>query len=172
MEDIKTIVEKLNKDEIKAIKDAHSYTWSQTGILYLLRSYISDIRHDRINLLNMECRGIDVVRHFLSHNYTEKVELKKWDMQGDTIVELKTRHNDGAISFKYDGTKYFPELYNDKNKKFEINISFDLSKVSIGASLFKAISIKELFFLGELCNNSLRKLIGIINNQGMDSRPI
>ncbi len=187
----------------------------------MLAAYISDIRHDRENLLNIEHRDIDlegfmirgkgilqfvneirfsgefiksylfaiaknffrgtahpiyeisnnlkvkellskvcfknekhfqnfidilsVIRHFLSHNYTEKVVLKKWDMNEDsTIVELKKRHNGGVISFDYNGREFFPELY--KDSEFKINISLDLSKVSVGSSLFKAINIKELFF--------------------------
>lgn len=242
MDNIKVLVDNLNENEIQAIKEAHQYSWSQTGILCLLMAYISDIRQDRENLLNIEHRAIDlegfriqgkdifqfikeirfsgelskaylfaiaknyfrgtthpiyeisnnpkvknliskvcfedqnhfqnfidtlsVVRHFLSHNYTERVVLKIWDMNEDsTIVKLKERYNDGVISFKYDGKKYFPELY--KENRFEINISLDLSKVNIGASLFKAISIKELFFLGELCNNSLKKSVDLINCQGI-----
>lgn len=239
MENIKTLVAKLDNNEIISIKEAHQYTWSQVGILCLVIAYISDIRHDRENLLNIEHRTINlegfmiqgkdiltfineirfsgefsksylfaiaknffrgtthpvyeisnnvkikgliamicfedqnhfqnfidilsIVRHFLSHNYTEKVVLKKWDMKKDsTIVELKRRHNDGVISFKYNGAKYFPEIY--KESDFEIDIAFNLSNAVIGNSLFKAISIKDLFFLGELCNNLLRKLIDIINN--------
>ena len=106
---------------------------------------------------------LSIVRHFLSHNYTEKVVLKRWDMKKDsTIVELKRRHNDGVISFKYNGAEYFREIYKESN--FQIDIAFNLSNAVIGNSLFDAISIKDLFFLGELCNNSLRKLIDIINN--------
>lgn len=242
MDNIKDLVGKLDKDEIKAIKEAHQYSWSQAGILYLLAAYISDIQHDRENLLNIDHRAINlegfmiqgkhilqfineirfpgepykaymfaiaknffrgtthpiyeitlnekvkkliskvcfedqnhfqnfidivsVVRHFLSHNYTEKVVLKSWDLHKDsTIVGLKKRHTNGIISFKYNGKKYFSDFY--KENGFEIDISLDLSKVSVGDSLFKAISIKELFFIGELCNNSLKKTIDIINCQGI-----
>ena len=235
---VKKLINQLKDNEIKAIKDAHEYTWSQLGVLTLIISYISDIRHDRANLLNIEHRTIDlegfriqgqyildfikevrfsgessktyliaiaknffrgtthpvyeishnskiknlfsticfddnqhfqnfidilsIVRHFLSHNYTQKVILKNWDMQnGSTIAQLKSRHNDGIISFNYNGKKYFPEIY--KEIGFEITISLDLSKISVGSSLFNAISIKELFLLGELCNNILKKSIDIIN---------
>ncbi len=244
MNDIKTLLGKLTDNEIKAIREAHQYSWSQFGILHLLVAYISDIRHDRENLLNIEHRDIDlegfmirgkdilqsineirfsgefsksylfviaknlfrgtahpiyeisndsnvkellskvcfkdenhfqnfidilsVVRHFLSHNYTQTVVLKKWDMKKDsTIVELKKRHNDSVISFEYNGREFFPELY--KDSVFKINISLVLSKVSVGTSLFEAIGIKELFFLSELCNNSLKKTIDIIDNHGIKS---
>lgn len=103
---------------------------------------------------------VRVIRHFLSHNYTEKVVLKNWDIQKDsTISNLLENNKDGCIVFKYDGAKYL------SNYNFEIDISFDLSNVKIGQSLFEAISIKELFFLGELCNNCLRKVIDVIQKR-------
>lgn len=103
---------------------------------------------------------VSVIRHFLSHNFTEKVVLKKWDIQKDsTIANLLKNNKNGPIVFKYNGAKYFSG-YN-----FEIDISFELSNVTIGQSLFEAITIKELFFLGELCNNCLKKVIDVIQER-------
>ncbi len=240
MVNTKKLIDKLSESEIKSITEAHQYSWSQTGILCLITSYISDIRNDRENVTYIEHRAVSlegfmingkailsvineirfskelyesyllsmaknffrgtahpiyeisnnpkvkqliasvcfenqthfqnfidilsVIRHFLSHNYTEKVILKNWDMKKDsTIAQLKKDHCDEIISFNYNGTKYFPEVY--KENEFEINISLDLSKINIALSLFDAISIKELFFLGELCNNSMKKALDVINEQ-------
>ena len=103
---------------------------------------------------------VTVVRHFLSHNYTEKVVLKNWDIKKDsTISNLLKNNKNGSIVFKYNGAKYFSG-YN-----FEIDISFELSNMKIGQSLFEAITINELFFVGELCNNCLKKVIDIIQER-------
>lgn len=97
-----------------------------------------------------------IIRHFLSHNYSERVLLKKWDLNNDsTVTNLKKSYD--KVLFNYDGKKYFSEAYG--NRPFNIDILFDLSKIDIGVSLFDIISFKELFFLCELCNNSLFKAI-------------
>ena len=42
------------------MKDAHVYTWAQFDVLHLVMSYISDIKHDRANTINMEHRTTDI----------------------------------------------------------------------------------------------------------------
>lgn len=101
-----------------------------------------------------------IIRHFLSHNYTTKVVLKKWDTKGDDLKNLIKEYGN-KVDFQYVGKELFPEVYSDSD--FKIDISLDLSSLKVGQSLFDAIEIKQLLFLGELCNNCLSKLNSIIN---------
>lgn len=236
MDETINLVNELSESQVKAIEDAHLYTWAQMEILALITSYISDIRNDRANITNIEYRSISlegylihgkhicevikdirfreieakrhlytiaknffrgtthpiyeitkdenvkelimklcfedtiqfqsffnvltIIRHFLSHNYTEHVIIKNWDLRNDSVAAKLKKETGGLILFKYNGSKYFPEAY--KEEPFEIDISLNLDAIEIGKSLFDAIQIRDLFFLGELCNNSLFKTINTI----------
>ena len=218
----------LNERQISAINEAHLYAWSQTRILFLFMSYVSDLTNNRVKIQDrtiklygylihdilikeaieqvinkgpelemyffataknffrgttkpiyeicqdpivkdLICKiffidkdhfksfhGISsIIRHFLSHNYTTKVVLKKWDVEGTDLQSLR-RDFGNKVEFQYVGKKLFPEVYKDSD--FQINISIDLSIIKAGTSLFDAIEITQLLFLGELCNNCLTKL--------------
>ena len=110
---------------------------------------------------------LSVIRHFLSHNYSEKVILGNWDLKEDsTISKLKIEKNVN-ISFMYIGEEFF-EGYKDSD--FVVDISLDLGKIKIGQSLFEAINITQLFFLSELCNNCLKKVIDKLTESGITSQ--
>ena len=237
MEPIESLTKNLSPRQIASIKEGLSYTWSQCSLLHLFMSHILDIRMDRVNILNLEHRTINLygyyihgamvkrliedirfkrqnsegilftmgknffrgtthpifeitkddrvaklislscfddknhfdnflsicrlIRDVLSHNYSEKVMLTDYNVKGSTIQNIKKTGNN-QLSFKYNGKKFFPSIYSEIGSKIDIIIN--ISVLEEGKSLFDAIPIKNLLFLGELSNNILQKLIDIIES--------
>lgn len=110
---------------------------------------------------------VSIIRHFLSHNYSEKVILRDRDLKKDSIISKLKREQKENIFFKYIGKDFF-EIYKDSD--FAVDISFDLGKIKIGQSLFEAINFEQLFFLSELCNNCLQKIIDKLTESGRTSQ--
>ena len=243
MNNLDSLINQLKENQIKAIYEAHSYTWTQFGYMSLLIFFINQIQRNKVDLTGIEqsaiklegflirgeavlnyineikkmdekskgyyyaiCKNLfrgtthpiyeisndplvkdliskvcfknqdhfqtfldilTIIRHFLSHNYSEKVILRNWDLKKDSMISKLKREMKGNISFKYIGKEFF-EGYKDSD--FEVDISLDLGKIEIGQSLFEAINFKQLFFLSELCNNCLQKIIDKLTESGITSQ--
>lgn len=125
-----------------------------------VRDLLSLICFDDSQHFNNFYNIIIVIRHQFTHTYSDRVKFRERDLDEDKLVKKLINSGSDAISFTYDGNKYFPEVYSED--KFIIDISLNLSEIEIGKSLFDVISIDELLFLGEICNNLLAKTVNEI----------
>ena len=243
MNNLDSLINQLEEKQIRAIYEAHSYTWTQFGSLSLLIFFIKQICSNKVDLTGIEqsaiklggflirgeavlnyineikkkdekskgyyyaiCKNLfrgttypiyeiskdrlvkdliskvcfknqdhfqtfldilSIIRHFLTHNYSEKVIIRNWDLKNDSMILKLKREKKENIIFKYIGKEFF-EGYKDSN--FEVDISFDLGKIKIGQSLFEAINFEQLFFLSELCNNCLQIIIDKLTESGITSQ--
>lgn len=84
---------RMNNKQLKAISEAHNQSYYQTKILSLLMNNLSDIRNDRINVLNLQHRTIDLESYYISGNAVlEVINEVRFNPNKNTILFYITKN--------------------------------------------------------------------------------
>lgn len=97
----------IAKEKITSIIEAHRQSFEQVMLLHLIASYMSDIRHDRANLTNLEHRAIEIAGYLISGHTIQDIarEIRLNKRSESLLYHIEKNFCLGTISPLYEVSK-------------------------------------------------------------------